>query len=127
MLGARPESDTTCEKSTVPTLLSDPYALVFPYCICESADLLVCQVMRAVEVLTDAVSVLEMASASAGVGGVDVAVSVSVVGGVVVVVVVEVPVPVVGCSGSGSSVASVVKVSSPVMAALPPESMTTTR
>ena len=86
--------------------------------------------MRAVEVLTDAVSVLEMASAGAdgvvvAVVDEEVAVLVSFVGGVVVAVCVG------GCSGSGSGsgagVASVVKVSSPVIAAVPLESMIMTR
>ena len=123
----RPERVTKWEVVNTPTGESVPYEEVRPYSTCESALRLVCHIIRAVDVLTETVSVLE--TASAGADGVVVAVSVSVAEDVVVAVVVDVPVSVVDSSGSGSGsgVASVVKVPSPVIAALPPESMTITR
>ena len=139
----RPKSCIVCEVPNVPTALSEPYAFVAPYCTFESAWTFVCQVIRAVLVLTDAVSVFDTASAEADdvevvVDSVVVAVvSVASVGEVVVAacgelvesVEVEVGVSVGGGVGSGlgSGVASVVNVSSGVMAALPEESITMTR
>lgn len=103
----------------MPIALNEPYEPVVPYCTCESALRLVCHVMRAVEVPTDAVSVLEIASA--GAGGVEVAACDELLA-------VEVDVFVGGVgSGSGSGVGSVVNVSSAVKAALPEESITITR
>ena len=91
--------------------------------------------MRAVVVLIETVSVFD--TASAGAGGVEVATGAgSVVGGVVVAACGELEPELVavggegsagGGVGSGSGVANVVKVSSAVMAALPPESITMTR
>ena len=115
-----------------PTELVEPYAFVVPYCTCESADLFVCHVMRAVVLLIETVSVLETASVGVGAGDVDVAVPpvlvvvVAVCGELVESVEVEVLLS-VGGVGSGSGVANVVNVSSPVMAALPEESITMTR
>ena len=121
-----------CEVADAPTALNEPYEFVVPYCTCESALTLVCHVIRAAVVLTEAVSVLE--TPSAGTVGALVAVDSIVVaavpvplaGGVVVAVDVEVDVS-VGGVGSGSGVANVVNVSSAVIAALPEESITTTR
>ena len=132
MFAVRPETLIVCEVPNAPIALSIPYAFVVPYCTWASALTFVCHVIRTVLVLTDTVSVFD--TASTGVGCVEVAVGsvvvavvpVPLVGGVVVAVEVEVDVS-VGGLGSGSGVASVVKVSSAVMAALPEESITTTR
>ena len=122
------------------------YEVVVPYRISDVADFEVVQVIVALVVETP-VETFEITGADAGAGGVvvavvvdvEVAVFVSLVGGVVVACgelvcpeefeVVESAVCVGGCSGSGSGsgVASVVKVSSPVIAAVPLESITTTR
>ena len=140
MLGTSPERFTECESEAAPRDENEPYVFVIPYSICPSALLLVSQVIFAVEVPTEAVSVFEIRSAGAGVGdeevvvavGVCVVVVVAVVVGVVVVAVFEFGGVVVAgfCGGGGvgsSGVASVVNVSSAVMVALPPASITITR